>query len=332
MFGSDTRLVTLRTATPAEIVPIPGSVARVTDRDHSPLIRHPLTRRAVLAGAASTIALAACSSKGSGKAADDTLPKPVASLLAFFPLNDYVTAQVPQRVAFGIANPGGGLATKGPNPLKMTIAAPGGVTTTQQVAMHGTGLPNVYYPLNFTPAKAGNFTVSAVVDGSKVSATFTVGAKGSSDVPGPTDKMPALKTPTVADHLSVDPICTQNPPCKLHEVSLDAALAQARPVAYLVGTPKFCQTGICGPVLDVLETTAPAYVDKVTFIHQEVYQSAEQAADKGSAATLAKAVQDLHLQSEPVLFITDASGIIRHRLDASYDATELRRVLDDVIG
>lgn len=261
-----------------------------------------------------------------------TTTPPTASLLAFFPLNDYITAEVPQRVAFGVASPGGSLATKGPASLSFTIADPTGAKTTQQVATHGQNLPTIYYPITFTPPKAGNYTVSTVFEGNKASATFTVGAKGSSDVPGPTDKMPALASPTTADHLGVAPICTQDPECPLHTISLADALGGDKPVAYLVGTPKFCQTGICGPVLQVLETVATDYSDKVTFIHQEVYQSAKKAAEDGPAAPLTKAVEDLNLQSEPVLFITGRDGVIRFRFDAAYDEAELTAALDQVVA
>lgn len=291
-----------------------------------------LTRRAVLLGGASAFALAACSSKSSGSTSETTLPKPTASLLAFFPLNDYITAQVPQRIAFGVANPGGGMSTNTPSSLVFTIAGPGGSHTTKTVAAHRKDLPWAYYPIEFTPAKAGNHTVSATVDGDNVTATFAVGAKGSSDVPGPTDKLPSMKTPTTTDHLGVKPICTQDPPCPLHTISLDAALKAGKPVAYLVATPKFCQTGVCGPVLDVLQSVTKRYEGRVTFIHQEVYQSAAQAAEKGTAAKLTDAVTKLNLTSEPVLFITGRDGVISHRLDAAFDANELGRALDAALA
>ncbi|HET8929650.1 MAG TPA: hypothetical protein VFN21_03230 [Acidimicrobiales bacterium] len=297
----------------------------------SPVLRRPLTRRAVLVGGASALLLAACSSKSSGEASDTTTAA-TASLLALFPLNDYITAEVPQRIAFAVTDPGGGLTAKGPSSLDFTITEPGGKRTDQNVRGRSSGLPYTYYPIHFTPAKGGNFTVAANVDGSEVTATFTVGAKGSSAVPGPTDKLPSMQSPTTEDHLGVDPICTQDPECPLHATSLDVALGEAKPVVYLVATPKFCQTGVCGPVLEVLEKTATDYADKITFIHQEVYESATEAAEKGATATLASQVQELHIQSEPVLFITDSDGVIRHRLDSVYDHTELSEALDDVLA
>ncbi len=253
--------------------------------------------------------------------------------MALFPLNDHITAGVPQRIAFGLADPrGGGLSADGPDQVDFTIVAPDGSTTTQTATAHHQDLPFVYYPIRFTPDAAGNFTVEAVVEGDEVNAVFTIAEEGASPVPGPGDPLPSMASPTVEAHLGVDPICTRDPHCDLHQVSLDTALGEARPVVYLVATPKFCQMGVCGPVLDVLESVVGDYADRVTFIHQEVYRSATEAAEKGAAATLTEQVEQLELLSEPVLFITDRDGVIRHRLDTAYDRVELTESLEDVLS
>ena len=56
--------------------------------------------------------------------------------------------------------------------------------------------------------------------------------------------------------------------------SLTAAIAAARPIAFLVGTPEFCQTGVCGPVLDLLVEQAPDHPE-IQFVHAEVYTNVE---------------------------------------------------------
>src|SRR5207245_1877218 len=47
--------------------------------------------------------------------------------------------------------------------------------------------------------------------------------------PGPGGKAIAVATPTVADHRGVEPYCTDTPPCSMHAISLDRALASGRP-------------------------------------------------------------------------------------------------------
>ena len=304
------------------------SMSEPTPHDH----RRPaqFTRRAVLLSGAGAALLAACGSSPSSRATATTSSS--TSLLAFFPVNDYLTAGAAQRAAFGVADAGGGLSATAPASLRLTLTGPGGFVQHINVTAHRKDLPWSYYPVAFTPPKAGSYTASAVVDGSKATATFTVAAKGASEVPGPTDAMPKLETPTTGNTLGVDPICTADPVCPLHTVSLDAALAEAKPVAYLVATPKFCQTGICGPVLDVLLSVRDRYAGRITFIHQEVYQSATDAAEKGAAAKLTKAVTDLGLTSEPVLFLVGKDGVVASRLDGAYDADELTGRLDALVG
>lgn len=64
--------------------------------------------------------------------------------------------------------------------------------------------------------------------------------------------MIAVPTPTIADARGTNPICTRQPQCPFHNVSLDAALKERRPLVVLFATPARCQTDTCGPVLDVL--------------------------------------------------------------------------------
>ena len=290
-----------------------------------------VTRRALLLGGASAMALAACGSSGS-KASKSTLAAATPSLLAFFNAADYLTAGVTQRASFGVANAGGSVSLDTPATMIFDLTGPGGFHEKFMTARHRKNLPFSYYTFDFVPKVAGNYLASSKVDGLPVSAAFAVGAKGSSKVPNTGSPMPDLTTPTVANPQGINPICTNDPMCPLHTVSLDAALATKKPVAYLVATPKFCQTGICGPVLDVLLAETSAYVDRVAFIHQEVYQSAAKAAELGPNAPLAPAVKALNLVSEPVLFLISTDGTISRRLDNAYDSTELTSSLDALIA
>ena len=84
-----------------------------------------------------------------------------------------------------------------------------------------------------------------------------------------------------ADAQGVTPICTRTPACPLHEVTLAAALAESRPVALLIGTPAYCQTGICGPVLDLLLAQHDAFPG-IDFLHADIYVDPGHALSSGS--------------------------------------------------
>jgi hypothetical protein len=125
----------------------------------------------------------------------------------------------------------------------------------------------------------------------------------------------------VSDARGVDPICTRSPACPLHDATLTESLAGGRPVAYLVGTPAHCKTAVCGPVLDLLLAERDARGDAIAMVHAEIYTD-------DTITTVAPAVQAYNLEFEPVLFLADASGTLVERLDAIWDAAELRTALD----
>ncbi len=290
-----------------------------------------LSRRTVLAGGLSLVTLAACGSSGSSTSSPGTAgtSDAGASLLGFFDQNGELTVGRPQRAVVGLGDASGALLDKTPATLTFELQLPDGKTQKLTVERHNTGLPRAYYPVTFTPEAAGTYTLSTRYAAQDLRTTFTVA--DTSPIPAPGAAMPKLHTPTMADPLGMDPICTNDPVCPLHDISLDAALTQQRPVAYLISTPKFCQVAICGPVLDVLLGMRDAYRDRITFIHQEVYENGVDAAEHGNAAKLAPPLVALGLTFEPLVFLIGADGVIKERLDHIYDETELRRGLDALL-
>jgi hypothetical protein len=134
-------------------------------------------------------------------------------------------------------------------------------------------------------------------------------------------KLPAFDTPTLDDPRGVEEVCTRTPEaCPFHSVTLTEAMNTGKPVVYLVGTPAHCQTGVCGPVLEQLIPLADELGDSVVFVHADVY------ADR-AATVVAPAVEAANLTFEPVLFVTDANGVIVERLDAIWDVNEVKEAL-----
>jgi hypothetical protein len=136
-------------------------------------------------------------------------------------------------------------------------------------------------------------------------------------------------TPTAADPKGVQLLCTHDPVCPLHDVTLTEALAEKRPVAFLIATPKYCQVAVCGPVLDHVLTLKDEF-PQVRFLHSEVYPS--DAAAQPSVGQVVPVVSAYGLSYEPVLFLAGADGVVRTRLDAVYDASELREALTALVS
>ena len=161
------------------------------------------------------------------------------------------------------------------------------------------------------------------MNGKELPSSFSVVDSSKVKIPKPGDKLPSFDTPTTADARGVNPICTHQPPCPLHDVTLTQALQTGKPVAYLIGTPAFCQTGVCAPILDNLITAHTRLGDKVAMVHAEVYTDT-------TATTVTPAVQAYTMSFEPCLWITDATGTVMERLDFVFDQGEIDGALATV--
>lgn len=106
----------------------------------------------------------------------------------------------------------------------------------------------------------------------------------------------------------------------MHHITLREALTIGKPIAFLVGTPAHCATGTCAPALEAIVSTREIVGDSTTFLHAEVY------ADPDATRT-AEAVAAMSMNYEPALFITDTNGIVVERLDAVFDAAEIRSLI-----
>jgi len=121
----------------------------------------------------------------------------------------------------------------------------------------------------------------------------------------------SVPTPTTADDLGFATICTADPPCGMHETSLDTALAEGRPAVVLFATPAFCQTAVCGPAVGTVDQIRQSRQDAgdVAWIHCEVYT------DNGQTLAPQLGEEGWGLPTEPWLFTIGADGVIRDRLD-----------------
>jgi hypothetical protein len=298
---------------------------------HPPSRTSPLSRRTFLAGAAGATLLAACGgddASGSGDGADTSAggADGPANLLALFAPQGVLIAGTEQRTTFAVADAEGVPIQDLPGELDFSLRQGGEELEVITATAHTEGVPTGYYPVRFTPAEPGDYEITTTFDGDELTPrAFIVSPPEDVSIPGPGEMMIPVDTPTVADGRGVDPICTRVPPCPLHEVTLTEALGEGRPVAFLIATPEFCQTALCGPVLDVLLGEVDASPG-TRFVHAEVYAD-PRAVDNISEATVAEAPLAYALPFEPALFLANSDGTISARLDNLYDAGELRTEL-----
>jgi hypothetical protein len=289
----------------------------------------PLSRRTFLVAGGSALVVAACSSDKAAPPSTSSSTRPAWNLVGFF-ASDALAAGTLVRLPFGLAGADGGFPSTLPvDALTFTVRDTAGnpVALPVTVPAHADGLPRPYFPLEVTIPTAGIYTVHTDVQDTAVEATVQIGTGGT--VPHAGQPMIPFDTPTASDPRGVQLLCTHDPVCPLHDVTLTEALAEQRPVAFLIATPKYCQVAVCGPVLDHLLAVRDEF-PQVRFLHSEVYPS--DAAAQPGAEQLDPVVQAYGLTYEPALFLAGADGTVRIRLDAIYDKSELRRALQALVS
>jgi hypothetical protein len=135
-------------------------------------------------------------------------------------------------------------------------------------------------------------------------------------------KAPRTNTDTVTsaggDIKSID---TRVPPDDMHSANLADTLGK-KPIALLFATPQLCQSRVCGPVVDIAEQLRQTYGDRMTFIHQEVYNA------NNPSKGLREPLQRFGLRTEPWLFVIDLSGVVRSRLEGSFGFEAFKRAIE----
>jgi len=227
-----------------------------------------------------------------------------------------------QRLPVSLAGADARIVTDGPETLSAEVTDVDGMPLGLSIAAVRRDLESGPYYSFRVPMETPGFYYLVVEGGPPDGAAFQVMEPGSVPVPGPGDPMPPFDTPTFDDDRGVDPICTRQPePCPFHDVTLTGALLAGKPVAYLVGTPAFCQTGTCAPALESMIAVQDQFGDTFTWVHAEVYTD-------DTATTPAPAVDAAMLTFEPALFVIATDGTVIERLDAVWDQTELVDVLE----
>lgn len=290
-----------------------------------PFLAHPLSRRAFLGtglAAAGGLAFA-------GTLADDAFAAP--NPKKFFPLvlsSDLYASPQPQRMVFALSHSSSkGIKFASGPAVSVRFRGPGAKSWTHvaQTAYDRVGLPKgrgvyVAYPTFDTP---GEWKVQARAKGHKIPFSIAVNPQPVALVPG--TAAPTAPSPTTTDTLGVKPICTRVPMCPLHTQSLSTVIGAGKPVAALFATPARCQSQYCAPVLDEFLKLTRHYGDQIVPVHIEIYK-----ATTGTA--LVPTLDAWQIQSEPWMFGIDAAGTIQSRIDGAFGGTEMKALLDALVG
>ena len=134
-------------------------------------------------------------------------------------------------------------------------------------------------------------------------------------------------TPVATSPSALAKICTREPPCPMHDISLDQALGSGKPTVLSFATPLLCPSRMCGPVVDeqmlVFEKLGKS---NANFIHVEIYPQR----DTNKPAPL---FTTWGFKSEPWMMVIDRAGIIRGRLgEGPVVASEIEAALKPLLS
>jgi hypothetical protein len=284
----------------------------------------PLPSRRAFLAASGGLVLATASSLHEGTGA--SAPQPRGAYGALVLSTDVYASEAPQRFAFALAKgkdyasgPAVQLAY-GPRTKRNATLGPFGPSV-----LHKRGLPRGrgIYTADIVVPTAGVYVAIAKVKGKHVPFAFQVEKQSATPVVG--QAAPRAASPTIANPLDADPICTRDPACPLHEASLDTLIGAGKPVVVMFATPARCQSRYCGPVLDDLLSLKGTYADRVDFVHVEIYQNPR-------TTDTISTVGAWGLPGEPWVFGVDGAGAVVSRLDGAFGTDEQEQLVQKLIA
>ena len=188
---------------------------------------------------------------------------------------------------------------------------------------------NAVYVTDLNFNSNGEWRIGALIkDGDKLTASLlpsaTVGLY--TQLPRVGEKAPRIHTPTREDvGGDLSKLTTRIPPDTQNQVDFHDVVGR-KPVVLLFATPQFCESRVCGPVVDVAEQVKRDFGDRAEFIHMEIYKDNDPS--KGTNAQ----VRAFHLPSEPWLFVIDREGVIRTAIGGAFGTEELENAVKKVTG
>jgi hypothetical protein len=187
----------------------------------------------------------------------------------------------------------------------------------------------VVYSTDVAFPSDGEWRIAALVrQGGELTASLLPSAEVGAfeNVPRAGQRAPLIHTPTAADAGGdLSQITTRIPPDTQNKVDYADVLGK-EPIVLLFATPQFCQSRVCGPVVDVAEQVKQLYGDKAAFIHMEIYK------DNDPNKGVRPQVSAFHLPSEPWLFAIDKQGRIAAEIQGAFGVEELTRVVKGLTG
>lgn len=166
---------------------------------------------------------------------------------------------------------------------------------------------------------------------------FTVHPQGTTPAigaPAPRSDSPTASTVAELQLISTDP----DPFPGSFERTVAEVVTAGQPSLVFFATPAFCQTGYCGPTVNLVKSVAIDYEDEIGFVNVEPYElqqtenGLQPKVDEDGRLIPVQAVIDYGIPVEPYLFLVDADGDVFAKFEGVVGADELRASIEDVLA
>jgi len=129
----------------------------------------------------------------------------------------------------------------------------------------------------------------------------------------------------------------QNPYLPAYDKTVAQTVGSGKPSFVFFATPAFCQTGFCGPTVELVKSVAKEHVGELEFVNVEPY--ALQMTENGLQPRLGEdgqlqpveAALEWGIPVEPYLFLLDAGGRVFAKFEGIVGGDELRAAVEDVL-
>jgi hypothetical protein len=166
---------------------------------------------------------------------------------------------------------------------------------------------------------------------------FTVLPVGSTPAigePGPRSDSLTASTLEEAARISTD----EHPYLPAYDKTVAETVTSGRPSLVFFATPAFCQTGFCGPTVELVKSVAKEYEGELEFVNVEPYEL--HLTENGLQPRLGEdgqlqpvpAALEWGIPVEPYLFLLDTDGDVFARFEGVVGGDELRAAIEDVLS
>ncbi len=144
-------------------------------------------------------------------------------------------------------------------------------------------------------------------------------------------RVPPMTNKILQDGYQIQELSTHpKPEPSMYQTTVENAISNNRPSVVVFSTPAYCQSKVCGPVLDIVMSVMDSYQPHIDFIHIEPFDLSS-LLNSGDFLLSAPA-KTWNLPSEPWIIVIGHDGKVVAKFEGIVGTTELIEVFDLILS